>query len=86
MNQDLFAKRLRELRMARGYSQNFLSEISLINRTTINKYEKGERKPSIDNLITLARIFKVNVEYLCGISSKYFIEVDDYITYEKIVK
>ena len=57
MNQDLFAKRLRELRMARGYSQNFLSEISLINRTTINKYEKGERKPSIISIIFYFAMF-----------------------------
>ncbi len=86
MNDELFRKRLKELRESRGMSQKLLCELSGIDRSSISKYENGMRRPSVDAIVILARIFKVDVNYMMGLADKIVIQVDDYITYEKIMK
>lgn len=84
MNVELFAKRLKDLRKSRGFSQDIVAQLTGLDRTTICKYEKGERKPSIDTLIILSRVFKVSMNYLCGLLDEINMEVD-IITYQKIM-
>lgn len=82
-----FGKRLKKIRKDRGYTQTILEKITGIDRSTISAYERGERKPSYDNLIILARLYKVSIDYLCGNSDRRFIDttdVDDQ-TYYKIL-
>lgn len=82
-----FGKRLKKIRKDRGYTQTIVEKITGIDRSTISAYERGERKPSYDNLIILARLYKVSIDYLCGNSDRRFIDttdVDDQ-TYYKIL-
>ncbi|WP_050637047.1 helix-turn-helix domain-containing protein [Candidatus Stoquefichus sp. SB1] len=82
-----FGKRLKKIRKDRGYTQIIVEKITGIDRSTISAYERGERKPSYDNLIILARLYKVSIDYLCGNSERRFIDttdVDDQ-TYYKIL-
>lgn len=54
--------RLKELRTARGISQENLAELVGVSRQTISKWENGTVQPSADNLIRLSQVFQFPVE------------------------
>lgn len=58
--------RLKDLRIERGISQDELANVLGCSQSTINNYEKGKHEPDIDMLISMARFFKVSVDYLIG--------------------
>lgn len=64
-----FGKRLSELRTDKGLTQIQLAETTKIQRVTIAKYERGERAPSIDNLLSFVDYFGVSSDYLLGLSN-----------------
>ncbi|OUQ33331.1 MULTISPECIES: helix-turn-helix domain-containing protein [Erysipelotrichaceae] len=70
-----FGERLKKLCQDYQYTQNTLEEITGIDRSTISAYELGTRKPSIENLETLARVFKVSIDYLYCNSNKHFLDI-----------
>lgn len=51
----LFARNLREARLACGYSQEVLAERAELHRTYVGSVERGERNVSIDNMERLAK-------------------------------
>lgn len=51
--------RIRDLRMARGLTQTTLGDATGLHHVTLSMYERGQREPSLDALITLARYFGV---------------------------
>ncbi len=55
----LFAKRVHELRVARGFSQETLAEVAGIHRNYVGRLERAEQNPSLDLICTLARALKV---------------------------
>ena len=61
-----FAIRLRALRQERGLSQQKLSELLHISKSSINMYERGEREPGFETLQALASFFEVDLDYLLG--------------------
>lgn len=61
-----FKERLGLLRRELGLSLRQLSEISGVNRSTINAYENGRRMPKYENLEALADVFNCDVDYLLG--------------------
>jgi len=56
--------RLKEIRKARGISQQKLALILHTNQNTISRYETGEREPGIAELIKIADYFNVSIDYL----------------------
>ncbi len=52
--QVLFGKRLRELRLKLGMSQETLADASGLHRTYIGSVERGERNISLDNIVRRA--------------------------------
>lgn len=66
--------RIKPLRKEKGLSIDQLSAQLKsngvnISPASISKYERGERKPKIENWIKLANFFNVSVEYLMGLSN-----------------
>lgn len=61
-----FPERLRLLREKAGWTQEQLGGKINVADATINRYEKGLRKPDIDTLELLAELFGVSVDYLLG--------------------
>ncbi|MFD2172429.1 helix-turn-helix domain-containing protein [Tumebacillus lipolyticus] len=60
----VLAERLRALRMARGWTQNYLAESLGITRPAYTAYESGSRKPNYETLQAIARIFNVTLDTL----------------------
>ena len=60
-----FSERLICARKAKGLSQETLAEILGISRQAVSKWETGESKPDLDNLISLCKVLGIGLEYLC---------------------
>ena len=57
---------IRALRKARKMSQNDLAKFFGISVNAVSKWENGLAEPSIDRLQTLAELFGVTMDELCG--------------------
>ena len=58
------ARKIRELRQEKGWSQEDLAEVSGLHRTYIGDIERAERNISIDNIEKLAKAFKISITEL----------------------
>lgn len=59
-----FAKRLKELRVSRGLTQDDLARELKLVKSSIGMYENGKRKPSFEVLEAIADYFNVNMDTL----------------------
>lgn len=62
----LFRQRLYDLRKERKYSQRLVAEYLGVKQPSYIRYEKGNSEPSLANLIKLAELYGVSVDYLLG--------------------
>ena len=61
-----FGKRLRALRISKGWTQSQLSARLGVTKSVISAYETALRYPSYDILIRIAALFGVSSDYLLG--------------------
>lgn len=60
-------KRLKDLRMKEGITQDDLSEKIGITKNAYQKIERGANGAKIDTLVRLAEIFNISLDYIvCG--------------------
>ncbi len=59
-----FGKRIRDLRMSRGLSQEKLAEQTGFHRTYIGMIERGERNLSLTNVGIFAKTFEISITEL----------------------
>lgn len=59
--QQKLGKKVRELRLEAGYSQEKLGGLTGLDRTYISGIERGVRNPSIKNLEKLAKALNVRI-------------------------
>ena len=62
-----FSERLKELRLEKNLTQTELAQETGISQAGIAKWETGDRNPSVDCLIILAKFFGVTIDYLVGL-------------------
>lgn len=62
----VFSTRLKELRNKANLSQQELSKIIGISKSSINMYERGEREPGLETVGAFADYFDVQTDYLLG--------------------
>jgi len=62
--QAIFGKRVRTLRLARGWSQEQLAFEAGLNRTYLGGVERGERNISLENIHRIAAALAVDVKKL----------------------
>jgi XRE family transcriptional regulator, regulator of sulfur utilization len=55
-------KRVRELRMERGLSQEELAEVSGVHRTYVGAIERGEKNITIKMALKLCKALDINLE------------------------
>lgn len=65
---NVIGKRLKTLRKSQGKTQQQTADDLKINRSTLSNYESGRRRPSLDDLRTLADYYGVNLNYF-GVKS-----------------
>ena len=61
-----FSQQLQMLRKQRGLSCKALGELCGLSKNTVAKYERGERRPSLDALLAIADFFGVTMDELLG--------------------
>ena len=69
MRDSELGKKIKELRLRSGISQDELSEISQLSLRTIQRIENGETEPRGDSLKRLSKAFNINVEELTTATS-----------------
>jgi len=63
-----FKERLKALRKEQKITQSKLGKYLNYGSTTIANYESGRNQPSIPDLIKIASVFSVSVDYLLGVT------------------
>lgn len=74
-----YSERIKQLRLARGWSQQTLSEKLNLTKMAVSQYERGVRKPDINIVTALCDIFNVSSDYLLGaedVTMRYLREDD----------
>ena len=66
MNYDMIrsGKRIQQLRMEKGYTQDELAAALNINRSFVSRIESGKKGCSVDLFIQLSEIFQVSLDFL----------------------
>ena len=64
MKNNVFGKKLKELRVENGISQRELGESLGFCNQTISFWESGSREPDLDTLLKISRFFEVSLEEL----------------------
>lgn len=63
----MFSERLRESRQAKGLTQQKMADLLGVSMRTYQRYEKsGDTEPPLLNLLKLADILDVSIDYLLG--------------------
>ena len=61
-----FQKTLLELRKINNLTQKQVAQQLGISQPSYIRYENGKAEPSLENLVKLADLFDVSIDYLCG--------------------
>lgn len=65
---EIFATRLKELRLEHGFSQQKVAEMLGLRQQSYARYEYGTGEPSLPTLVEIARLYNVTTDYLLGLS------------------
>lgn len=64
MKRNIFGRKLKELRLEKGLSQQKLGEALGFCNQTISFWESGSREPDLDTLLSISHFFSVTLEEL----------------------
>ncbi len=65
----MIADTIKELRLARNWTQAELARKLGITRNGVNAWEQGLSAPSLASVIELSKVFSVSSDYLLGLSN-----------------
>lgn len=63
-------EKLTKFRKENGFSQKQIAEKLDLSPSVISAYEKGERTPSVEVLLSLSYIYHCSIDYLLGRQNK----------------
>ena len=72
-----FSERLKKLRKDNGLTQVDVASKLGISQQAYASWERGVKKPTQDNLVKIAQILNVSVDYLVGNSEEITDELDN---------
>lgn len=64
MRNNVFGKKLKELRTEKGLSQHKLGENLGFCNQTVSFWESGSREPDLDTLVKIAHFFEISLDDL----------------------
>ena len=77
-NNNLLGEKLKELRKAHSYTQDYVASVLGIVRQTYSNYETGRRKPDSDSLYKLAGLYDISIGDLMHLT----VDVDPDMNYD----
>lgn len=72
-----FSERLKTLRKEAGFTQVDVAEKLGISQPAYASWERGAKKPTQENLVKIAQILDVSIDYLVGNSEEKSDELDN---------
>lgn len=75
---ELLPQKLKELRKAHNYTQDYVAEVLGVVRQTYSHYETGKRTPDAESLYKLAGLYNISIDDLMHLT----IEIDRDISYD----
>jgi transcriptional regulator with XRE-family HTH domain len=76
IEEKIIGQRIKECRNAAGLSQKGLADLIDVTPSAVNQYEKGEKVPSTETLLKLAKTLGATTDYLLGASKEKDILID----------
>jgi len=73
--QNSLSNKIKAIREANNMTQAQLARRIGLTRSSVNTWEQGIAKPSLDCIIELARLFHVSTDYLLGMKTNTTIDV-----------
>ena len=70
-----FGEKLKKLRTSQKMTQQQLADRIGVAKSVVSYYESGDRYPSYDVLVKIARIFHTSTDYLLDVSKDHVIDV-----------
>ncbi|MBS5023877.1 MAG: helix-turn-helix transcriptional regulator [Firmicutes bacterium] len=67
----IFSERLKELRIANGFTQKQVAQRIGLTKNALGNYEADIREPSLLTVVLLCDFFEVSADYLLGRSDSY---------------
>lgn len=65
-----FNKRLKQARDLRGFTQQNMADTLNTGLRNYQKYEQGERRPTYESLVVLAKKLNVTTDWLLGLTDE----------------
>ena len=63
----IFAERILQIRTNAGLTREQFHQQTGLSTRTLQRYEYGEREPSLPTLIMFAKFYNVSIDYLAGL-------------------
>lgn len=70
------SERLREQRTLNQLSQKQVAHLLDVSPSVVSNYEAGERTPSLEILMSLARLYHCSTDYLLGFEKEDNVNID----------
>ena len=64
MEMERIGKRIKEIRLEQGLSQQKFGALLLVSQDTVSLWEKGKSVPTTEFLIAIATKFDISVDYI----------------------
>ena len=64
-----YTERIKNLREDHDYTQAEVGKIICVGQKTYSDYELGKTRIPLDSIIMLAKLYNVDLDYICGISN-----------------
>ena len=60
------SERIKSIRVSKGFTQKQVADAIGVTEVSLQRFEYGSSRPSLDTLITLADFYNVSLDYLVG--------------------
>ena len=81
MKDTTLGKQIKTLRLTKKMTLSAMAERVGVKTSSIASYESGERTPSVEVLIEIARLFQVSIDNLLGLNNqhgnRYSVDITD---------